>query len=140
MTLDSGYKGPMRTVVTVAAVCALLCVGACGTERNRPEEQVDADVTAEDLGDGGLAADDDIVQMLSPDQRAALEQNGMIRAAEAADPSDTDTANADEAGDEDGADADHKNESTSKKVGGAMMSLLAVGFSIGVMAAPYLLF
>jgi hypothetical protein len=135
MTADSGYKGSMRTAVTAVAIYALLLVGGCGMmEQNKPEEQVDADLTADDLGTGDFSADDDIIKMLPAEQREALEQSGMIRPAKHADAADGDGADDGDLG------ADHDGDSTSKKVGGTMMSILAVGFSLGIMAAPYLLF
>ena len=128
----------MRLVVVAVGV-ALLVGGACGLEQERAKKKAD-EFSASRL-DGKFGAKDPIVQMLSPEERAALGRAGLM-----ADPAEADDEDAEAGGEGDDADADAKTDafgrpkSTADQVGDAMMSVLTVTFTVGMMAAPYLLF
>ena len=136
MRTRRGYTRPMRTTLVVVAL-GLLLAAACGTEKSRVKEPDDG-FTAARL-DGRYDDDDRIVKMLSPEQRDALDRAGMMRHSAVDDAAgDGELAEGDEvAADEEGEDAEH---TTGEKVTGTMMSLLAVGVTLGMMVAPYLLF
>lgn len=124
----------MRMMLSVMGV-ALLVAGACAPERNRVAD-LDADdgISAERLG-GGIEGQGSIVHLLSPEERVALDRAGLIRH------KDEQTALADVEGIDDEVVEEGEDEGvTSAEVTGTMMSLLAVGISLGVMVAPYLLF
>ena len=124
------YTRPMRLVVVVVGM-ALLASAACGIEEKRAKRS--EEFSAARL-DGKFGADDPIIQMLSPQERAALDDAGLM--GEPLPPPDP----AEVAADGQKIGFDGKPQSTSDQVGDAVMSVLSVGFTIGMMAAPYLLF
>jgi hypothetical protein len=121
----------MRTAL-VAVGLAVMMAGGCAAEKNRAEKE--EKISAARLG-GKFRHDDPLVKMLSPDERAALDRAGML----APRPEGEELA-----GDPDSMDADPttdgEEKSTADKAGDVMMSVLSVGVTLGMMAAPYLLF
>ena len=86
--------------------------------------------------DGKFQQDDPLIMMLTPEQRTAMMKQGML-------------ANADEGADLDGdgiADVDAEAVKADEEqygmetAGDVMMSVLSVSVTLGMMAAPYLLF
>jgi len=130
MRTDPGYTRRMRVILVVAVGLLLVGAGACGTEKSRPKDD-DGNFSAAQLG-GRYKPDDPIVQMLSPEQRQALRDADMMQ--------EPDPDATDELGDDQAAADGEEESTTGEKVAGSMMSLLAVGISLGVMVAPYLLF
>jgi hypothetical protein len=124
------YTRPMRTALAVVAMAvALVAIGGCAAEKQRT-------VKAERLSaarlDGKFQADDPLVMMLTPEQRAAMAKQGMLakrrdRGSRRRRGPDVDAA-ALEAEEKSGMDA----------AGDVMMSVLSVSITLGMMAAPYL--
>lgn len=84
---------------------------------------------------GRFKADDPLVKMLSGSERDAMVRAGMM---EEGDPDDPSYLAEGEEGDDEGEGEDEK--SSQDKAGDAVMSVLVVGVTLGMMAAPYLLF
>ena len=122
--------GPMRMAM-VAVVLALAVAGGCAAEKKRVEQE--DRISAARLG-GKFRHDDPLVKMLSPEERVALDRAGMLAP----------VPEGEELGEgEDGAgmaSADDEEKSTADQAGDVMMSVLTVGITLGMMAAPYLLF
>jgi hypothetical protein len=124
----------MRTALTVAVVAvALMVIGGCAAEKERAAK---AERLSAARLDGRFQHDDPLVMMLTPEQRAAMMKQGML-------------ADADESEDLDGdgvADVDaaavkaDEEQSGMDAAGDVMMSVLSVSITLGMMAAPYLLF
>jgi hypothetical protein len=130
----SGYTRPMRLVVV--AVGMALLVGACSAMQDMEDKRAkrDQEFSAGRL-DGKFGADDPIVHMLSPEERNALDHAGLM-----AEPLPPDEADAAAAGADDDTDIDGRPKTKAQKAGDVMMSVLTVGITLGMMAAPYLLF
>ena len=118
----------MRSAL-VAVVVALAIAGGCAAEKKRVEQE--DKISAARLS-GKFRHDDPLVTMLSPSERDALENAGMMEAAPEGSELGDEAAN-DESGDDD-------SKSSSDKYGDIAMSVLSVGVTLGMMAAPYLLF
>jgi hypothetical protein len=127
----------MRTALAVAVVAvALMVTAGCTAEKVRAAK---AERLSAARLDGKFQQDDPLIMMLSPEQRTAMMKQGML-------------ADADEGADLDGdgiADidvgsaADEKlaeEQSGMDAAGDVMMSVLSVSITLGMMAAPYLLF
>jgi hypothetical protein len=129
----------MRMVV-LAAGLALLMGSACGLDAEHLKKQHDADEFSASRLDGKFASNDLIVQMLSPEERAALGNAGMMADAEvgSGDPAAEDGGEKTDG--DNSTDAFGQPKTTGDKIGDAMMSMLTVGITLGMMAAPYLLF
>ena len=120
----------MRFAATAAAVVVtMVAIGGCAAEKQRVER--DDKISAARLS-GKFRADDPIVKMLSDDERGALSRAGMMEP----------MPEGEELASEDGESGDPltENKSGFDKAGDAMMSVLTVGVTLGMMAAPYLLF
>ena len=118
----------MRLLLAAVVVMAIGMVGACGLDDAHKKD--DKEFSAARL-DGKFGSNDPIVQMLSPQEREALDRAGLMAAE---DPPELD---------ENGnpiAPTDEDSRSKMDKAGDVMMSLLTVGVTLGMMAAPYLLF
>jgi hypothetical protein len=124
-------------MVVLAAGLALLMGSACGLDQERAKKK-DDDFSASRL-DGKFGANDPIVQMLSPEERSALGNAGLMADGDV--PSgDPDAENGDGTDGDNGTNAFGQPKTTGDKIGDAMMSMLTVGLTLGMMAAPYLLF
>ena len=127
----------MRTALAVAVVAVAFMVAAgCSAEEVRAAK-------VERLSgarlDGKFQQDDPLVMMLTPEQRTAMMKQGML--ADAKEGSDLDGDNIadidiDAAEDEKAAEE----QSGMDAAGDVMMSVLSVSITLGMMAAPYLLF
>ena len=122
----------MRMLLLVA-VLAVLAADGCGMEKDR-ERLREERFSAARLS-GSYKADDPMVQMLSPGEREAMVRAGMMEPEELDGAMDLAEG---EDGDDEGEDEGEK--TTSEKAGDAVMSMLVVGVTLGMMAAPYLLF
>jgi len=127
------YTRPMRTALAVVAMAvALVAIGGCAAEKQRT-------VKAERLSaarlDGKFQADDPLVMMLTPEQRAAMAKQGML-----AEASETEDLDGDGVPDVDAAALEAEEKSGMDAAGDVMMSVLSVSITLGMMAAPYLLF
>ena len=111
----------------VAVVLALAMAGGCAAEKQRVEKE--EKISAARIG-GKFRHDDPLVQMLSPEERGALDRAGMMAPV----PEGEELADADEAG------ASEDEKSSMDTAGDVMMSVLSVSVTLGMMAAPYLLF
>ena len=114
----------------VAVVLALAVAGGCAAEKKRAERE--DRISATRLG-GKFRHDDPLVKMLSPEERVALDRAGML----APIPEGEEIGEGD---DGDGTASADEEESTADTAGAVMMSVLSVGITLGMMAAPYLLF
>lgn len=124
MTGDRYTRG-MRAVM-MAGMVALALAGGCAAEQQRVERE--DRISATRLG-GKFREDDPLVQMLSEDERGALHRAGMLAPVPEAELlASADAAKAEE------------EKSPADKAGDVMMSVLTVGVTLGMMAAPYLLF
>lgn len=122
-----GYTAPMRfTLVAVAVAMVMAAAGGCTTAIEKERLEKDERISAARLG-GKFHHEDPLVQMLSSSERDALVRSGMM----APIPEGEELAEGD-LGDEE--------RSTADKAGDVMMSVLAVSVTLGMMAAPYLLF
>ncbi len=119
----------MRSALLVAMVAAAV-LGGCAAEKQRVEKE--DKISAARLT-GKFRHDDPLVVMLSAPERAALERAGMMEPR----PEGADDATGE--GDDAAAD-EHADKSNMDAAGDVMMSVLSVGISLGMMAAPYLLF
>jgi hypothetical protein len=128
---DPRYTPSMRLVVVAVGVALL--VGACGAMDEKRAKR-DHEFSAGRL-DGKFGSDDAIVHMLSPEERNALDHAGLM-----AEPLPPDEADAAAAGADDDTDIDGRPKTKAQKAGDVMMSVLTVGVTLGMMAAPYLLF
>jgi hypothetical protein len=113
-------------LMAVVAAVAMAIAGGCATEKARVEKE--DKISAARL-DGKFRHDDPIVQMLTEEQRSALDRQGML----------AERTEGDELADADGS-ADDAGKSDMDTAGDVMMSVLTVGITLGMMAAPYLLF
>ena len=124
--MDPRYTRPMRiALMAVVAAFAMTVAGGCAAEKQRVEK--DNKISAARL-DGKFRHDDPIVQMLTDDQRAALGRQGMLAEGIEDEPADGDVA------------AEDSEQSNMDTAGDIAMSVLTVGVTLGMMAAPYLLF
>ena len=110
---------------------AALVGGACGMEKERAKQ--DAAFSAEHLGD--LDDEDSIVDLLSPEQREAVERSGIKTGPQLAD----DDEELSPRGKPAATDEQPKGgiEDTAGKLG---VALLSVGVTLGALAAPFFLF
>jgi hypothetical protein len=123
----------MRTALAVVAMAvALAAIGGCAAEKQRTvkEERLSAARL-----DGKFQHDDPLVMMLSPEQRAAMAKQGML-----AEESESEDLDGDGVADVDAAAAEDPEKSGMDAAGDVMMSVLSVSITLGMMAAPYLLF
>ena len=124
-----GYTGHMR--FSWVAVVAVAVVIGCAAEKQRVQDE--ERLSASRL-DGRFQYDDPLVQMLSPREREAMERVGMMAPKPELAEGDVDE-------DGDGlADPPKEEQSSMDQAGDVMMSVLSVGITLGMMAAPYLLF
>ena len=133
--IRGGYTRPMRLAfVAVAMVVATGLAGGCAADKRRMERE--REFTAARL-DGRFEYDDPLVLMLSADERQAMANAGMLEM-----PADGDLEGAVAAAELAGAEDGHGVEEKSRmdKAGDVMMSVLSVSVTLGMMAAPYLLF
>ena len=127
----------MRTALAVAVVAVAFMVAAgCSAEKVRAAKE--ERLSAARL-DGKFQQDDPLVMMLTPEQRTAMMKQGML--ADAKEGSDLDGDNiadidVDAVEDEKAAEE----QSGMDAAGDVMMSVLSVSITLGMMAAPYLLF
>ena len=125
------YTARMRTALAVAVVSVAWMVAAgCSAEKVRAAK---AERLSAARLDGKFQHDDPLVMMLTPEQRAAMAKQGML--AEASEVEDLD---GDGVADVDAAVAEE--QSGMDAAGDVMMSVLSVSITLGMMAAPYLLF
>ena len=125
------YTRRMRTALAVVAMAvALVAIGGCAAEKQRAvkEERLSAARL-----DGRFQHDDPLVMMLTPDQRAAMAKQGML-----ADTEEAEDLDGDGVADVDAAVAEE--QSGMDAAGDIAMSVLSVSITLGMMAAPYLLF
>jgi len=110
----------------VAVVLAVVAAGGCAADQKRIEKE--ERLSAARL-DGKFRHDDPLVKMLSPAEREALARQGML----APIPEGEELA--------EGEDAFAEEEKTTMDAAGdVMMSVLSVTVTLGMIAAPYLLF
>ncbi len=125
------YTRPMRTALAVVAMAvALVAIGGCAAEKQRAAQ---AERLSAARLDGKFQHDDPLVMMLTPEQRAAMAKQGML-----ADASENEDLDGDGVADADAAVAEE--QSSMDSAGDVMMSVLSVSITLGMMAAPYLLF
>ena len=122
----------MRRVV-VAVVLGLLVAGGCAATADKKKAEREDRLSASKIG-GKFQRDDPLVQMLSPEERVALDRAGMLA------PGDDEIGPDGEpiASDETSEEADEG--SAANKAGGIALSVLSVVLPIGMAVAPYLLF
>ena len=126
------YTRSMRyALVAVAVMVALGVGGGCTAEKARVEKE---DRLSAGRLDGRFHYDDPLVQMLSPTEREAMERVGMM-----APKPELLEGEVDEDGDGI-ADLPQEEPSQWDQAGDVMMSVLSVSITLGMMAAPYLLF
>ena len=114
-------------VVVLAVVVAAGCTTAAEQKRMEREDRL----SAARLG-GKFHHDDPLVQMLAPQEREALYRSGMLEELpEGVEPGDVAVLDEDE---------DESQKSDMDKAGDVLMSVLSVSITLGMMAAPYLLF
>ena len=125
------YTRPMRTALAVVAMAvALVAMGGCAAEKQRAAQ---AERLSAARLDGRFQHDDPLVMMLTPDQRAAMAKQGML-----ADTEEAEDLDGDGVADVDAAVAEE--QSGMDAAGDIAMSVLSVSITLGMMAAPYLLF
>ncbi len=118
----------MRTARVVAVVLAL---GMAGCAMDQEKIAKDEEITAARLN-GRYSQDDPILQMLSPEERQALRQAGMMQEElPGGDLTEIDGA---------APQADDDQPTFAQKAQGTMVSVLQVGVTLGMMVAPFLLF
>jgi hypothetical protein len=115
----------------VAVVLAMMMAG-CAAEQIKAEKE--ERISAARLS-GKFQHDDPLVKMLSPEERGALDRAGMLAPRPEGEELAGDPDSMDEA-----ATFDDEEKSTSEKAGDVLMSVLSVSVTLGMMAAPYLLF
>jgi hypothetical protein len=118
----------MRSILVVVGLA--LALGGCAAEEQREKDEK---AFAATRLNGKFRESDPIVQMLSPNERAAMANQGLIDDSEPELGPDGEPLDAELA---DGKPPKSKMD----KAGDAMMSVLTVGVTLGMMAAPYLLF
>ena len=116
--------------MVVAAAVAVAIGGCAAAEKQRVEKE--EKISAARLG-GKFRHDDPIVKMLSDDERSALTRAGMMEPRQ-----EGDELGEGENGEETAAADEEKSDMD--KAGDVMMSVLSVTVTLGMMAAPYLLF
>jgi len=122
----------MRTVL-VAVVLALVAVGGCTTAAEKKRVETEERLSAARLG-GKFHHDDPLVAMLSPAEREALLNQGMLEPGP-----DGELVASKEDGEGEEGDGDAP-KSLTDQAGEVMMSVLSVSVTLGMIAAPYLLF
>jgi len=131
------YTARMRTALAVAVVAVAWMVAAgCTAEKVRAAK---AERLSAARLDGKFQQDDPLIMMLSPEQRAAMMKQGML--AEPDEGSDLDgdgIADLETVSAEDEKAAEE--QSNMDAAGDIAMSVLSVSITLGMMAAPYLLF
>ena len=118
-------------LAAVAVMVALVAGGGCAAETKRV---ADEDRLSAGRLDGRFRHDDPLVAMLSPREREAMQRVGML-----AEPPELAEGEVDLDGDGI-ADPPVEEQSGMDQAGDVMMSVLSVGITLGMMAAPYLLF
>jgi hypothetical protein len=118
----------MRSFFVVVGLA--LVMGGCAAEEQRAKEEK---AFAASRLNGKFRSQDQIVQMLAPGERQALHNAGMLDESEPELGPDGEPLDGTQEADADG-------KSNMDKAGDAMMSVLTVGITLGMMAAPYLLF
>ena len=116
----------------LAVVVAVVVAGGCAAEKQRLQEE---DRLSAGRLDGRFRHDDPLVEMLSPTEREAMQRVGML-----APPPPLEEGEVDEDGDGIADAAVEEPPSKMDQAGDVMMSVLSVGITLGMMAAPYLLF
>ena len=116
--------------MVVVVVLGVLMVGCAAEEQRATEER---EYSAARLN-GKFRQSDPLVQMLSPQERQALVRAGML------DESEVEADDPDAASGDDASSSPDAQKSTTEKAGDVMLSVLKVGVTLGMMAAPYLLF
>ena len=127
----------MRTALAVAVVAVAFMVAAgCSAEKVRAAKE---ERLSSARLDGKFQQDDPLIMMLSPEQRTAMQKQGMLAA-----PAEGSDLDGDGIADVDvHSAADEKNaeeQSNMDAAGDIAMSVLSVSITLGMMAAPYLLF
>ncbi len=118
-------------MVAVAVALAVAMAGGCATtEKERLAQEKEDRISAARLG-GKFRHEDPLVQMLSPEERVALDRAGML-----AEPDPEELA----AADTENAAAEDADKSSMDKAGDVMIAVLSVVIPLGMAAAPYLLF
>jgi hypothetical protein len=127
----------MRTALAVAVVAVAFMVAAgCSAEKVRAAKE--ERLSAARL-DGKFQQDDPLIMMLSPEQRTAMMKQGMLaNAKEGSDLDGDGMADIDVDSAEDAKAAEE--QSNMDAAGDIAMSVLSVSITLGMMAAPYLLF
>ena len=131
------YTAGMRTALAVAVVAVAFMVAAgCSAEKVRAAKE--ERLSAARL-DGKFQQDDPLIMMLSPEQRTAMLKQGMLaNAKEGSDLDGDGMADIDVDSAEDAKAAEE--QSNMDAAGDIAMSVLSVSITLGMMAAPYLLF
>jgi hypothetical protein len=119
-------------IALMAVVVAVAVVAGCAAEKQRVERE--EKISAARLG-GKFHYDDPLVAMLTPSEREALVRAGMMDERPEGEP-----AYGEDQGEGDETASTDEEKSTMDKAGDMMMSVLAVSVTLGMMAAPYLLF
>ena len=115
----------------VAVVLALVAAGGCAADKKRIEQE--ERLSASRLS-GKFHHDDPLVAMLSPAEREALHNQGMLEPGP-----DGELVASKEDGEGEEGDGDAP-KSLTDQAGEVMMSVLSVSVTLGMIAAPYLLF
>ena len=116
----------MRSAMVMVVVA--LTLAGCAAEK--PHVDKEEKISAARLG-GKFRHDDPLVQMLSPEERGALDHAGMM----------AEIPEGEELADADGeTPCDEEPKTGMEQAGGVMLSVLSVVVPLGMAVAPYLLF
>jgi hypothetical protein len=124
----------MRLAAMVVAAAMVMAIGGCMAAAEKERVEKEEKISAARLG-GKFRHDDPIVKMLSDDERSALSRAGMMEPRQEGE----ELGEGEGEGGEETAAADEE-KSDMDKAGDVMMSVLSVTVTLGMMAAPYLLF
>ena len=123
----------MRMVVVMVVALAVVTAGGCMSMTEQKRLEKEEKISATRLS-GKFRHDDPLVAMLGPSERDALDRAGMLEPM-----TEEELAEADALAE--GKDPNGEEEkSFQDQAGEVLMSVLSVSVTLGMMAAPYLLF
>lgn len=121
-------------MVLVAVVLALVAAGGCMTAAEKKRTETEDRLSAARIG-GKFHHDDPLVAMLAPEEREALHRAGMLQPGP-----DGELVASKDPDEGDGEGGDDAKKSLPDQAGEVLMSVLSVSVTLGMIAAPYLLF